>query len=95
MLENNCNGISISPKDYMKFMTESNRVFLPESNLERRKVINRNFRGSCMMVQVFGKGYMVGELNWTDAVGYSMNVNGEEMRFSYSETEAIFKPKLC
>jgi hypothetical protein len=44
-----------------------------------------------MLVKIAGKGYQIGGLNWTDAVGYSMNVNGKEMRFSYSETEAIFR----
>jgi len=95
MLENNCNGISINPESQMEFMTNSHQIFLPESILEKRKVISKNFRGSCMMVQVSGKVYMVGELNWTDAVGYSMDVNGKEMRFSYSETEAIFKHNPC
>ncbi|HTY43767.1 MAG TPA: hypothetical protein VMC80_00810 [Patescibacteria group bacterium] len=91
-LENN--GISVDPRDYMKFMTDSLPVGWPIDNVEKRKVINRNFRGSCMMVKT-KEGFQIGELNWTDAVGYSMTINGEEMRFSYSETEALFKPKLC
>jgi hypothetical protein len=94
MLENNCNGISINPKDQMEFMMNSHPIFMPENNVEKRKKINKIFHNSCMIVKIAEK-YHIGELNWTDAVGYSMNVNGKEMRFSYSETEAIFKHNSC
>jgi hypothetical protein len=95
MSQNNSSGISINPQEYMKFMKESHQIFLPEDNLEKRKTINRLFHDSCMLVQTSDGGYFVGELNWTNLTGYSINVNGKEMQFSYSSTKAIFKPQLC
>ncbi len=95
MAENKCNGISVNPEEYLKFMTESQQIFLPEDNLGKRKTINRLFHDSCMVVQDLKGNYFVGELNWTNLTGYSMNVGGKEMQLSYSNTAAIFKPKFC
>ena len=88
----NGNGISINEDELLEFMKSSHKVFLPESNVEKRKTINRIFHDSCMVVQTPNGGYFVGELNWTNFTGYSINVNGKEMHFSYSNTKAIFKP---
>lgn len=87
--------ILVNDKEIMEFMMSSEQVFMPEGDLEKRKVINRNFRNSCMLVKIAEKGYMIGRLNWTDATQYSMNVMGKDMKFSYAKTEAIFKPHLC
>ena len=95
MEKNNSNGISINPQEYMKFMKESYQIFLPEDNIEKRKTINKLFHDSCMIVQTLDGGFFVGGLNWTNMTGYSMSVNDKEMQFSYSDTKAIFKPRLC
>jgi hypothetical protein len=92
--ECNGNGISISDKDYIKFMMSSVPIDLPKEDVEKRKLINRVFHDSCMIVQTSGLGnnYVVGPLNWTDARGYSITVNGEAIQISYSETARLFKP---
>ena len=95
MPEKNCNRISINPDEYMDFIKNSQRVFLPEDNVEKRKTINRLFHDSCMVVQNLKGNFLVGELNWTNQTGYSVNVDGKEVQFSYSNKEPIFKPKLC
>jgi hypothetical protein len=87
--------ISINPEEYMDFMKNSQQIFLPEDNINKRKIINKNFHGSCMLVKIAEERYIVGRLNWTSSIGYSMTVDGKEMLFSYCNTEAIFKPKLC
>lgn len=91
----NENGISVDNNGLLEFMMNSHPIFLPEDNVEKRKRINKHFHDSCMFVKVAGKGYLIGKLNWTNATGYSMDVNGEEMQFSYSDTEAIFKHNPC
>jgi hypothetical protein len=90
MLENNCNGIFTDTESQMEFFMNSHPIFLSEDDIGKRKTINKYFHNSCMLVKI-GEKYIIGRLNWTDAVGYSMDINGEEMRFSYSETEMIFK----
>jgi hypothetical protein len=87
--------VTVDCNDFMKFMKGSHKVFLPEDSAERRKVIDRNFRDSCMVVQTRKGDYFVGKLSHTNFAGYSMNVNGKEMQFSYPDTKAIFKPQLC
>lgn len=87
--------ISVDNKELMDFMISSQQLFMPEGDLEKRKMINKNFHDSCMLVKIAEKGYMVGRLNWTSSTGYSMTIDGKEMLFPYCKTEAIFKPKLC
>lgn len=95
MSQNNCTGISISPKDYIDFMTRSERVSLPSDNLGKRKIIHRMFHDSCMMVEDPKGNYFVGEMNWTNSTGYSMTVNGKERQFLYADLKGLFKPRLA
>ena len=83
------------PDELFEFIKNSQRVFLPENDTEKRKTIKRLFRDSCMIVKNLKGDYFVGQLNRTSSTGYSMTVNGKEMQFSYSNKEEIFKPKLC
>ena len=87
--------ISINPDEFMDFMKNSHKIFLPNGNIEKRKVIDRTFRDSCMLVQVSQGVYVIGKLNWTNVIGYSLTINGKEKQFFYSDKQAIFKPKLC
>jgi len=99
----NGNGILVSDNDLLKFITESQKIYLPEDNLGRRKTLNR-FVGSCVVIQVsevklsdkrFECSYLVGPLNWTDSRGYSITVKGEEKQLPYSGILNFFKPLLC
>jgi hypothetical protein len=87
--------ISINPDEFMDFMKSSHKIFLPNGDSEKQKVIDRIFHDSCMLVQVSQGVYVIGKLNWTNAIGYSLIINGEEKQFFYSDKQAIFKPKLC
>ena len=94
MSQINGSGISIDPREHMNFAMNSEMIYLPTDNYAKREVLRRDFYKSCMIVRV-GNTFYIGELNSVNEVGYSMIINGEEKKFSFSETEAIFKPKLC
>jgi hypothetical protein len=89
------NSISIDEKELLDFMKNSQPVSLPKTDIERRKMINRHFRDSCMLVQIAEETYLVGTLNWTSSTSCSMTVNGKERELPYSSLLGLFEPRLC
>ncbi len=86
--------ILINPERYMDFAKNSTQIIMPGSNEGKRELLSL-FKDSCVYVILKGQQHKVGILNWANGDGYSITVDGERLQFSYSQTESIFKPKLC
>ena len=86
--------VIVNEQDFMKFMTSSRRIILPEEQINRRKVMQR-YSGSCVGIPDLENNVSFGELAILDNVHCSLRVNGLVKQFDYSKLSFIYEPELC